>query len=253
MIKFNQTTTLDGLVQFYEKRIGADYGYVSGNETRLREFTAWANEAKRRYFAIAIQASGTWELDDSNHTDSSVIYATLTSGVGNYSFLVDANGNDILDFYKVLILPTATATRYQELTPVDENQTENLSIIDESNPSGVPSTYSKRGNGIRFNTIPDYTVARGIKILINRAGTDFEYDNTTETAGYPYHNEYFYLRPSLTYASIYGLDSLGAIEKEVLKLEGIPEKGVVGLIAKAYGNRKKDEIDSFSGEYINSV
>ena len=254
MIQFNDTTNGKGLVQFYEEEIGANAGDISGDTTKLKQLTARINLALDKYFSIAIQASGTWELDDSNHEDYPVIYATITSGQRDYSFTTDENGNAILDIYKVLILPTATATRYQEVYPVDENQTENLAIIDESNIAGTPSKYSKRSNAIHFgDAIPNYTVARGIKILINRESSYFEYNNTTEKPGYPYHQEYFFLKPAFEYAKRNSLAVLPRLEADILRLEGDQLTGRVGLIAKAYGNRKKDEIDSFSGEEISSV
>lgn len=254
LIPFSATTAYNGLVQHYESEIGADYGYVSGNTIRLKEFTAQVNLAIDRYFAIAVQASGTWELDDSNHTgDYAVIYTTISSGRRDYSFITDENGNQILDIYKVLILPSVTATEYTELNPIDENQSENVSTISESPAVGSPSTYAKRGNAIHFDVTPNYTVARGIKILVNRSAHYFDYTDDNEYAGFPYFQEYFYLKPACTHARKKSLAIFPQLQEEILKLEGDPERGIVGLIAKAYGARKKDELDVISGESIDSV
>lgn len=254
MIQFNDTTNLRGLVQLYENEIGVNYGEVSGNTTKLKEFCARCNNALDRYFAIAIQASGTWELDDSNHDDYNVIYADIVSGQRDYSFITDENGNAILDIYKVLILPNATATRYEEVDPVDENQPENIEIIDECGSVGTPTKYAKRANAIHFgDAVPNYSVSRGIKILINRESSYFTTADTTKKAGYPYHQEYFFLKPAHDYGRIHGLTNFNRLDTEILKLEGDVATGRVGLIAKAYGNRKKDQIDSVSGEYVSSV
>lgn len=254
MISFNNTSEFNGLVQLYESEIGVDYGVVSGNPIKLKEFTARCNLALDRYFAIAVQAAGTWELDDSGHTsDYAEIYTNLVSGIRDYSFITDANGNAILDIYKVLILPTSTSTIYQELDPVDENQSENIALIDESNVSGAPTRYAKRANAIHFDAIPNYSVSKGIKILINRESSHFISADTMKTPGYSYHQEYFFLKPAFDYARIHTLDSLPRLEAEMLKLEGDLATGRIGLIAKAYGNRRKDEMQSFSGETINSV
>lgn len=252
-IKFNQTSSYDGLVQRYEREIGANYGDISGNTVKLREFTARCNSAVDRYFDIAIQASGTWELDDSNHTDYAVIYANIVSGQRDYSFTTDENGNLIKDIYKVLILPNATETTYDEVYPVDENDSANLDIIDEENTAGIPIKYAKRSNAIHFGgAVFDYNATRGIKILINREPTRFLYTDTTKTPGFPYYHEYFFLRPALEEARIQNLASYNKIMDEVIKLDGEPLNGKVGLISKAYGRRKKDESDVISGEYINS-
>lgn len=254
MIQFNDTTNLRGLVQLYEKECGYNYGDVSGNTTLLKQFTADVNNALDTYFSIAIRSAGTWELDDSNHGDYAVIYTTLTAGRRDYSFLTDASGNAVLDIYKVLVLPSATATQYEEIYPVDENQRENLSIINEDGSVGSPLKYAKRSNAIHFDVEPNYTVARGIKVLINRTSSYFTYTDTTEKAGYPYHHEYFYLKPAYIRArGPLQLPNKNDLEKEILKLEGNPITGQVGYISIAYGGRKKDEMDSISGEYVNSV
>lgn len=255
MIPFSNTTEYKGLVQFYESEIGANYGDVSGNTVKLKEFTARVNLALDRYFAIAVQASGVWELDDFNHTgDYSVIYTNIVSGQRDYSFITDEDGNYILDIYKVLILPSATDTIYRELYPVDENQSENVDIIDESNTAGVPTKYAKRGNAVHFGgAIFNYNATRGIKVLVNRTSSYFTYTDTTKVAGYPYFQEYFFLKPSLEHARRNSLATLPRLEKQILDLEGDITTGRVGLIAKAYGNRRKDEEVIISGERINSI
>jgi hypothetical protein len=255
MIPFSNTTEYKGLVQFYESEIGANYGDVSGNSVKLKEFTARVNLAIDRYFATAVQASGLWELDDFNHTaDYATIYTNIVSGQRDYSFITDEQGNYILDIYKVLILPTATDTQYRELYPADENQSENLDIIDESNTAGVPTKYAKKGNAIFLGgAIPNYNATRGLKVLVNRTASRFTSSDTTKVAGFPYHQEYFYLKPALEYARRNSLATLPRLEAEILKLEGNVLTGQVGLIAKAYGNRRKDEIQSISGEVINSI
>lgn len=253
MIQFNDTTNLRGLVQLYEKECGYNYGDVSNNTQLLKQFTADVNNALDIYFSIAIRSAGTWELDDSNHDDYAVIYTTLTSGRRDYSFLTDGSGNAVLDIYKVLVLPSATATQYQELRPVDENSPEGLSVINEDGSVGSPLKYAKRSNAIHFDVDPNYTVARGIKVLINRTSSYFTYTDTTKKAGYPYHHEYFYMKPALNVARIKSLPNYNELLREVTKLEGDPLNGQVGLISIAYGGRKKDEMDSISGEYVNSV
>ena len=253
-MQFNNPTEYNGLVQRYEAETGAEYGDVSGNTKRLKEFTALCNSALDRYSDIVDQVTGTWERDDSNHTDDhNVIYATLTSGQSKYSFIYDQNGNVIKDIYKVLVLPSSTATRYQEVYPVDENQSENIDIIDESNVSGTPTKYGKRGNTLRFNTVPNYTVARGVKVLINRSSSYYTYTDISRRPGYPYFQEYFFLKPAYEKTRTKDTERHQSIEKEIIKLEGDLSSGKLGLIAKAYGNRKKVEVTEISGEYINSV
>jgi hypothetical protein len=250
-IPFSDTANFKGLVQLYEQEIGANPGDVSGNTTKLKQFTARVNLALDKYNSIAVPASGTWELDDNNHTDDyDIIYATINSGQKDYTWLTDENGNTILDVQKVLVLPSDTATTYVEVEPVSELLAENVDMIDENGATGVPSRYAKRANGIRFDVIPNYTKARGIKILVSRESSYFTYTDTTKKPGYPYHQEYFFLQPACEEARINNLSVLPRLEKKVYDLEGDPKQGVVGLIAEAYSARQKDVRNVMTGKRI---
>lgn len=240
-IQFSDLTNRKGIIQLIEKEIGANFGDISGNTNKLKDVTADVNLALDKYRSIAVPASGTWELDDSNHTgDYDVIYTTITSGKRDYTWLTDENGNSILDVEKVLILPSDTATQYVELEGVNELLSENVDIIDENGATGVPTRYAKRANGLRFDTIPNYTKARGLKLIVNRESSYFAYTDTTKKPGYPYHQEYFFLRPSYDIARRNNLAVLPRLEKLILDLEGDPQSGRVGHIARAYGYREKD-------------
>lgn len=257
-IKFNSTTDLDGLVQLFEEEIGANTGDVSGNTTRLKKFTARCNAALDSYFALAIQASGKWQLDDTNHTDYPFIETDLIALQRDYSFTTDGSGNKILDIYKVMIKNQDGI--YYEIFPIDQQSDEYTdSFWSEQDQTGQPMRYDKTANGIFLDVLPNYnwrTVEegeKGVKIFINRESDYFATSDTTKKAGYPYHQEYFYKKPAYEYARIKGLSSKNDLEKEIFKLEGDVVSGRVGLIAKAYGNRSKDEADVFRPVTINSI
>jgi hypothetical protein len=250
-IKFNDTSNINGLVQLYEEEIGADVGDISDNPTKLKQFTARVNAALDRYFAIAIQASGTWQLDDSNHTDYPFITTDLVSGQRDYSILTDGSGNLVLDIYKVMVKDEAGI--YHEIRPVDQQRDSAESFYSGQNQTGVPAIYDKTANGIFLDFIPSYNSDDGLKIFINRESSYFVSTDTTKTAGYPYHQEYFYLKPAYDNARRNNLSITTSLEKEIQKLEGNPLNGVVGLIAKAYGNRAKDEESVLTTETINSI
>lgn len=258
MIAFNDTTTLRGLVQLFEQEIGANVGDVSGNTVRLKRFTASVNNAIDRYFSIAIQASGTWQLDDTNHTDYPFIETDLIALQRDYTFTVDQSSNQILDIYKVMVKDEQGV--YYEVFPVDQQSDEYTDgFWSEQNQTGRPMRYDKTGNGIFFDVLPNYnwrTVQegeKGVKIFINRESSYVAYTDTTKKIGYPYHQEYFYLKPASEYARIKGLASKNDLANEILKLEGDTVSGRVGLIAKAYGNRAKDETQTLRAETINSI
>jgi len=257
-IQFNDTTNLSGLVQLFEEEIGANPGDVSGNPTRLKKFTARANSALDRYFQIAIQASGTWQLDDSNHTDYPFIETDLIANQRDYSFTSDGSGNIVLDIYKVMVKDEQGV--YYEIYPVDQQSDEYMDgFWSEQNQTGQPMRYDKTANGIFLDVLPNYNwrIAdegeKGVKIFINRESSYFVSTDTTKKAGYPYHQEYFYLKPAYEHARINGLSNKVDLEKEIMKLEGEPTSGRVGLIAKAYGNRAKDEEQTLRAITINSI
>lgn len=242
-IPFNDTTNYKGLVQLYERELGFNQGDVSGNATRLKQFTADCNVALDDFFALAIPASGTWQLDDSNQTDYPIIKTNLVSGQQDYSFTTDESGNLILDIYKVLILPSATATTYQEICPIDQ-QSETTDVDTETGSTGTPCWYDKTANGIFLDPKPNYNATLGLKILINREATYFTSSDTTKKPGVTglFHS-YFYLKPALEEARRKSLTMERKLKEKVLELED--------GIKKYYGHRSRDERFALTTKQIN--
>lgn len=230
-----------GIVQQYEQEIGATRGEVANNTNLLKEFTAKANSALDDYIAIAITASGTWKIDDSNHSDFPEIITDIVLGQRDYPFTTDENGNLVLDIYKVYAKETGKA--YIELSPVDPDVTGNApGIIDGLNTQGVPYLYDKTANVIRLDPVPSANVTDGLKVSINREASYFTYTDTTRKPGVPgVHHKYFYLKPALDYARRNTLNSYNHLADEVLKLEGDESKGIKGQIGEYFAKRSKDE------------
>jgi hypothetical protein len=243
-IQFNDTTTLKGIAQIYEKEIGANQGDITGNTTKLKSFTADANLALDDYTAIALQASGTWQFDDSNQTDYPIITTNLVSGQRDYSFTTDEGGNLILDIYKVLVLQSATGTVYSELFPVDQQSDYDATgFTDGQNITGTPTTYDKTANGIFLDAIPGYNATKGLKVYINRESSYFTYSDTTKKPGVPgLHHKYFALKPALDYARRNNLATLPRLEQEVAKMERD--------IKEYFGRREKDTRNILTMDYI---
>lgn len=239
-IQFNDTTTYKGLVQKYEKEVGFNRGDVSGNTDRLKEFTVDVNVAFDDFLSIAIQASGKWQYDDSNHTDYPIITTNIVSGQRDYSFTSDENSNLILDIYKVAILPSATETLYQSIEPIDELRTD-TDIVTGETDGGTPYAYGKLSNGIFLEPKPDYNATSGLKVFINREPSYFVYTDTTKKPGAPgIFHKYFYLKPAREYARMHSLSSYERLNNEIIKLEGDEERGIQGEIAKYFSRREKD-------------
>lgn len=237
--QFNNTTTKRGLVQMYEKEIGFDYGRVSGDSELLLEFTARACNALDKYLLIWAKNAGTWQADDINHSDFQILTTNISSGVRSYSFTSDSNSNRIIDVSKVLILPSATATNYVEINPVDELNTSITDILVNS-LTGQPTRYGKMGNAILLDAIPNYNANAGIKMVVNREGSYPTSAWTTQIIGVPAFFEYFYLRPAFEIAQIRGLSNLSSLEKQVIDLEGSERLRIRGKIADFFSYRERD-------------
>jgi hypothetical protein len=250
--KFNQTTTYDGLVQFYEKEIGANYGDVSGNAELLAEFTARANSALDDYLLLWAKSAGTWQGDDINFTDYPIITANIVSGQRDYPFTVDDASNRITDVQKVLILQSSTDTEYVEITPIDELNTKLSEILVNTN-TGVPSQYGKLANSIFLDAIPNYSVSAGIKMIVNREGSYFTTADTTKVVGVPAFHEYFYKKPAFEYAKRKELSNLPQLEKDVIDLEGSERLGITGKIQKFFSGRERDVRHIMGNKKINYI
>ncbi len=237
---FNATSTLDGLVQKYEQEIGADPGFISGNTVRLKQFTSATRSAWDTYVYLALKASGKWQFDDSNQTDYPIIKTNLVQGQRDYTFSLDESGNLILDIYKVAVLPSATATEYEDITPVDQQS--GGPILAEETAQGVPDSYDKTANGFFLSPIPSYNATNGLKVYINREPGYFVYTDTTKKPGCPgIHHDYFAIKPAYEYARRNNLANFNTLRDAVVEFEGDEEQGIIGSIERYYNRRSRDE------------
>jgi hypothetical protein len=238
-IEYNNQTTKRGLVQKYEKALGMDYGDVSGNSELLAEFTANVNDCIDDYLLLWAKSAGTWQGDDINHTSYPIITRNIVSGTRDYDFTSDGSGNRIVDLQKVLILESATATNYVEITPIDELNTSISDILLNTN-TGVPRQYGKLANAILLDLIPNYSVTAGIKMIVNREGSYVTTADTTKIIGVPAYHEYFYLKPAFIKAKQKSLSVANSLEKDVIDLEGSERLNITGKIQAFFSARERD-------------
>lgn len=251
-IQLSDTTFKRGLAQFYEKEIGANYGDVTGNTNDFLEFVAKVNNAIDAYLLLWAKAAGTWQADDINHTSYPILPSNIVASQRDYSFVTDGSSNRILDVSKVLILPSATATEYIEIFPVDELDT-NASNILTTTRTGTPVQYGKMANGIFLDPIPSFSATNGIKIIVNREGSYFTTSDTTKIPGVPAFHEYFYLRPAMEKAGRLGLSNFGVLRDQVIKLEGDEAAGITGKITDFFAKRERDVRQIMTNKKINYI
>lgn len=225
-LQYSNTTTLGGILQLIEKECEFEYGYITGNPTRLKEWTAAVNLTKDEVLARIFKAGGTWQFDDSNHTDYPEISADLISGQRDYAFTEDENGNLVLDIFRVFVAgPDGT---FREMPPVDKQTagSDTMTFNDGQNATGTPTRHDKTANGILLDPIPNYNMRlvqegqRGIKVQINREGSYWQTTDTTKKSGTAgLFDEIYVVGPSYKYALRKMPAKVDGLEARKLRLE----------------------------------
>lgn len=234
-LQYSDTSTYKGILQLIEKEVGFQRGRITDSTDNLKEWTADVNVAWDDYLHLALQSSGTWQFDDSNHTKYPIITTNLVSGQRDYNFTTDEQGNLILDIFKVAILPSATATLYQEISPIDaQSESAGADLVANNTATGVPYQYDKTANGIFLDPISSYNATNGMKLYINRETSYFTYTDTTKKPGCPgIHHDYFVLKPAYMYARRNNLPNAERLFRDILRMEED--------IKRYFGKRSRDE------------
>jgi hypothetical protein len=221
------------IIREIEKNCGFDVGGIANNTQRKSDFTADINMAVSDTVHEIFDAGGTWQYDDTSHSDYPIIRTNLVSGQRDYSFLTDETGNLILDIYKVVV--TGKDGIKREIDPVDVStpKADVASFIDGQNLGGQPTRYDKLANGIFLDPIPDYAATGGLEVYINRESIAFTTSDTTKKPGFAgtYH-EIVALIPSYKYARNKSLANVGRLEKDIIEMKN--------KIKSYYGKRERD-------------
>lgn len=194
--------------------------------------TADVNVALDFVLSTIFKAGGTWQFDDSNHTDYPIITTNIVSGQRDYGFVTDQQGNLILDIYKVVMAqPDGT---FVDITPTDvQSESGNEGFYDGNDTTGTPTKYDKTANAIFLDSIPNYNYTDGLKVYINREGSYFTTVDTTKKAGFAgLFHEYLAIRPAYYYASRNSLPSAKSLYDRMSKMED--------AIKSYYGKRERD-------------
>lgn len=218
--------------------------------------TVDVNNALNNYFILANMGAGNWRpADDTNQTDYPVVFADIILNQQDYSFTVDANGNQILDMYKIRIL-NPNGIDWTTLSQINQDTITDADLSTVEN--GVPSQYYLTANGIFLVQKPNYNMRlvnegkSGLEIRISRTPSYFTTSDTTKKAGIPWtHHEYLALRPSYFYALQKGLKQAGAYKVALYGEDG--KGGLEGAIKKYWRDRNHDFSQAISGESINSI
>lgn len=247
-LAYSDTSNKDGIIQFIEQTLGFPDGYISGDATRLKQWTGSINLALDKTLAVLFKADGKWQFDDSNHTDYPIIFTDLVSGQRTYSFTTDEDGHVILDIHKVFFKDSATS-RYQELPLVDA-QSDSESVVGDITSgltvSAFPTRADRTGTGIFLDSNPPSTVADGLKLYINREGSYFTTSDTTKTPGfYGLYHEILILEACYRYARAHRLDVQETLKRDLKEMND--------ELVKAQRRRAKNERDIMTGRKTNFI
>lgn len=222
-MKFNDTTTYDGLVQGFERWTRQPRGTVSGSDDLLKEFASMVNSgAYPKIMPRLLAYNDQIRWDDLNHTDAPIGYVDLVQNQNDYKITEDDNSLDILNITHVRTFGSATATVYTELERVTADDPRVPGML-STTQTGVPTAFVELGNVIYFDCLPNYAATNGIEIFFGRQHSYFAYSDTTKEPGIPLpFHQLLYLIPALEWNSINRTDDtnlLTLLREEIAKIE----------------------------------
>lgn len=247
---FSDTNANAGIIQAIERRLFGDNGIgrITGSAALLKSFTADVNLAFSRVLSIIFKADGTWQYDDTNHTDYPIITTNLEQGQRDYPFTEDGSGNLVLHLHKVSIKRSASAATYEDIRPFDELDDRDNAILANSATQGIPQRYGKLANGIFLEVPTSYSAPNGLQMFVSREQTFFAVADTSKKPGFsPLYHEYLVLRPVYDYATRPGSNFSGVdnLRIDMLKMEKD--------IEEHYARRAKDERHIMTSRKINFI
>jgi hypothetical protein len=242
---FSDTSGKDGILQMIEQTLGLPDAYITGDSTRLAQWTGRVNLALDKVFSIIFQADGRWQFDDGNHTTYPILTGNLEDGRRDYSFTADSDGNLVLSIDRVFA-KTSSSGPYYEIFPVDVQRDSEGTIsgfVDGLNTEGAPYTYDKTATGIFLDPIPNANVTNGLKVYVSREGSYFLTSDTTKKPGFTgLFHEYLVLEPSYKYARANGLKNQEVLKRDILEMEK--------AIIDHYSKRDRHDVPVMTSEPI---
>ena len=226
---------------------------TSINSYPLADKVVDVNSVLSAFLFRAISASGTWQIDYTNHEYFPIIYTNLVLGRRDYTFLTDEEGIMILDIHKVM---RANADGiYEEISPVDQ---QNINVdgrvaqmTDERDVQGVPECYDKTGNTIFLDPVPSYNYTEGLKVFISREGSEFTVSDTTKKPGVPgLFHDYFWMVPAYE-----RLSSKAKTNAQIAKADRLLARitKMEANIDKHFRSRERDKRNVITGRRQNYI
>lgn len=192
------------------------------------------NIALEELVALIITADGTWQYDDTNHTDLPVGTGDLVEAQQSYSFASE--------YLEIEIVKVKDADgNWHTLKLVDDKNFRSIPLEEYFPTTGLPTHYDKEGDTIKLYPAPtatDVTLTSGLKVHFKRTADLFTVSDTDQEPGLP--SPFHVLLPymaAIPYCMTYKKDRIRELERKV---------GSVDKSSPYYGGLKKDLVKFYS-------
>lgn len=180
---YNATSAKNGILQKCEFYLfGSNYGSITGDTTRLAEFTSLCNDAMDSASDILLSSDNTWQWDDTNYTTFPIAVTDLVDNQADYSLETT--------HHKIESVEALDSTgNYYPLYPIDTSDImrKGLSPTEYYEDKGLPQFYDKLGNSLVLYPAPDsaqVTAMDGLKVRFQRSAEYFTTSDTTKEPGF---------------------------------------------------------------------
>lgn len=216
---FLNITTKAGIINQIEKTTGLGDAGISGDDTRLKQFTGDVNNAYSRVANIILTVDGRMQFDDPNHTNAPTADADLVDGQKKYEVFeaVPTALQDWIQVEKVDILDEDD--NGVNLKPIDIQDIGNAES-EFQDTDGTPRYFDFNGSELKLYPSPNYDKTDGLTIFFKRAPSYFASTDTTKVPGFAtLFHELLVLWPSYWWGVAKGLGYVNNVRNEITLLE----------------------------------
>lgn len=187
------------------------------------------NSAYEELIGEIINSDGTWEWDDTNHTDLPVGTADLVNAQESYTF-----ASEYLEIRQVKVKDASG--NWQVLRPIDYRDFKDTAIEESFATTGMPQYYDIIGDTIKLYPAPataSVTTTAGLKIHFTRTADLFTTADTTQSPGLPStHHVILAYMAAIPYCMTYKKDRVPLYQQKVQDMKR--------TLLLHYGRREKD-------------
>lgn len=175
---YNDTTNKTGVIQAEERYCGLGDAGISGDATRLKDFTYFNNLIMRKVWHTIFLSEGAWQYDDGNNLDMPIATTALVKDQVNYSIPVTALVVRALEYKN-------TGGTWAKILPLTEARIQDGGALSEFNDTpGEPLYYTLVGNIIKLFPAANFDQASSLKVFFERGSSEFVYGDTTKEPGF---------------------------------------------------------------------